>query len=442
MVATHPARTGGSAADNDAACCRRARGTRRDGRLDLGRDLGSAAPASPRPAATIAGTSTSCNAGTICGALPSTTTATAATGAGSRWPTRACSPAAPIGWLWAGGCEFQTSRLRFQTLSGSLWSRRATRCPPSPGMSTGTSRTGAGSGMRTGPSWKTPTNSWSAFSSSSPMDRRPVRQVKATIARSLLNGGISGPGNTDETASTPGVGGPADPRREAYRCQPANRRAAADQSARIRRTNGSRRARSRRTSRSQRAPRSRALGREPGVDAPDSRDPYEGVVLGLGAVGSLLAAAVIAGLGLRRRTQLQARPLGRRIVSVPEPARRAESVLGRKQRPLNLRALDLATRGISAYCHRRPASAARAAGGDRQRRADRVRHVRAGAGPAARIHGGGQPLATRPRRSRPGTDDSGDRGGRPAVSRPRFARSGRSTVGNCWSIWRELVCWP
>ena len=96
-----------------------------------------------------------------------------------------------------------------------------------------------------------------------------------------------------------------------------------------------------------------SAGAEPNVEAPSgSRDPYEAVVLGLGAVGSLLAAAVIAGLGLRRRNQLQARPLGRRIVSVPEPARRAESVLGRKQRPFNLRALDLATRGISAHCYR------------------------------------------------------------------------------------------
>jgi hypothetical protein len=96
-----------------------------------------------------------------------------------------------------------------------------------------------------------------------------------------------------------------------------------------------------------------SAGAEPNADtSPGSRDPYESVVLGLGAAGSLLAAAVIAGLGFRRRNQLQARPLGRRIVSVPEPARRAESVLGRKQRPFNLRALDLATRGISAHCYR------------------------------------------------------------------------------------------
>jgi LysM repeat protein len=61
-----------------------------------------------------------------------------------------------------------------------------------------------------------------------------------------------------------------------------------------------------------------SAGTEPNVDAPPgSRDPYEAVVLGLGAVGSLLAAAVIAGLRLRRLNQLQARPLGRRVVPVP-----------------------------------------------------------------------------------------------------------------------------
>ena len=67
-------------------------------------------------------------------------------------------------------------------------------------------------------------------------------------------------------------------------------------------------------------------------------------------VGGFLTAGLITGLALRRRTQLQARPLGRRIAHPPADARRLEAVAGRRQRPLSLRTLDQATRAISAHC--------------------------------------------------------------------------------------------
>jgi nucleoid-associated protein YgaU len=75
------------------------------------------------------------------------------------------------------------------------------------------------------------------------------------------------------------------------------------------------------------------------------------VVAGLAGVGALLAASLIGGLAFRRRTQLQSRPVGRRILHPTEGARAAEVVLSRRAGPLGLRALDLATRAISASCH-------------------------------------------------------------------------------------------
>lgn len=74
------------------------------------------------------------------------------------------------------------------------------------------------------------------------------------------------------------------------------------------------------------------------------------VVMGLTGVGALLAAALLGGLAGRRRAQLQARPLGRRIVHPSPSAQQAESMLGRRQQPMGLRTLDLALRAISAHC--------------------------------------------------------------------------------------------
>ena len=88
------------------------------------------------------------------------------------------------------------------------------------------------------------------------------------------------------------------------------------------------------------------------VDPAPVESPAEhaSVALGLASVGSLLAAGVVAGLAARRRVQLQTRPVGRRIASPPARAVAAELVLGRRQAPLSLRTLDLATRAISAHC--------------------------------------------------------------------------------------------
>src|SRR5215203_2685348 len=90
----------------------------------------------------------------------------------------------------------------------------------------------------------------------------------------------------------------------------------------------------------------------PPVEPPPMQSPAEqaSVALGLASVGSLLAAGVVAGLAFRRRVQLQMRPVGRKIASPREPAVAAEHLLGRRQSPLSLRTLDLATRAISAHC--------------------------------------------------------------------------------------------
>ena len=72
---------------------------------------------------------------------------------------------------------------------------------------------------------------------------------------------------------------------------------------------------------------------------------------GLAGVSGLLAAAVVSGVGLRRRAQLQVRPVGRRILQPSPAAQLAEAHLGRRQQPMGLRTLDLATRAIAAHCH-------------------------------------------------------------------------------------------
>ena len=82
-----------------------------------------------------------------------------------------------------------------------------------------------------------------------------------------------------------------------------------------------------------------------------SDDTTQPVVAGLVTAGALLSASLIAGLAARRRLQLQARPLGRRILHPPVASRTAEVVLGRRASPLGLRTLDLATRAIGAHCH-------------------------------------------------------------------------------------------
>lgn len=80
--------------------------------------------------------------------------------------------------------------------------------------------------------------------------------------------------------------------------------------------------------------------------------PAADIALGVGSVGGLLAAGVIAALSLRRRTQLQLRPVGRRIQHASAPAQMVETALGYRQQPLTLETLDLATRAIAAHCHR------------------------------------------------------------------------------------------
>lgn len=76
------------------------------------------------------------------------------------------------------------------------------------------------------------------------------------------------------------------------------------------------------------------------------------VALPLAGVGGLLAAGLIAGVGVRRRIQLQIRPVGRRIAQPTSTAQAVEIALGRRQRPLSLRTLDRASRAIAAHSRR------------------------------------------------------------------------------------------
>ncbi len=90
----------------------------------------------------------------------------------------------------------------------------------------------------------------------------------------------------------------------------------------------------------------------PDLSLPGTGVTVDPLVAGLTSVGGLLAAAVISGVGLRRRAQLQVRPVGRRIAQPSPAAQVAEAQLGRRQQLLGLRTLDLATRAIAAHCHR------------------------------------------------------------------------------------------
>ncbi|MFL6063963.1 MAG: LysM peptidoglycan-binding domain-containing protein, partial [Friedmanniella sp.] len=94
----------------------------------------------------------------------------------------------------------------------------------------------------------------------------------------------------------------------------------------------------------------RAEATAPGQDAGQQVEQQSDAMLPLGAVGGLLAAGLLTGLALRRRQQLQARPVGRRIPHPPPSARPVEVALGRRQRPMTLRSLDQALRAIGASC--------------------------------------------------------------------------------------------
>ena len=67
-------------------------------------------------------------------------------------------------------------------------------------------------------------------------------------------------------------------------------------------------------------------------------------------VGGLLAAGLLGGLAHRRRLQLQARPVGRRILHPDTASAAAEVALGAVQCPLDAEAVDVAQRAIGAHC--------------------------------------------------------------------------------------------
>jgi hypothetical protein len=86
-----------------------------------------------------------------------------------------------------------------------------------------------------------------------------------------------------------------------------------------------------------------------GTDGLDDEGPSL-LVPGLATVGGLLAAALVGGLAVRRRWQLQRRPVGRRIAHPPSTTRPVEVALARRARPIGLRTLDRASRALAATC--------------------------------------------------------------------------------------------
>jgi len=103
------------------------------------------------------------------------------------------------------------------------------------------------------------------------------------------------------------------------------------------------------------APRDAQAPAEPSADELPGPGPVEasdGFVLPLAGVGGLLAAGLLGGLAVRRRMQLQSRPVGRRIAQPPAPAQAVETALGKRQRPLSQRTLDRASRAVAAHCRR------------------------------------------------------------------------------------------
>ncbi|GAA2094300.1 hypothetical protein GCM10009841_04700 [Microlunatus panaciterrae] len=91
--------------------------------------------------------------------------------------------------------------------------------------------------------------------------------------------------------------------------------------------------------------------RDPGSvpERPPAATPVH-VPAAMAGIGGLLAAGLLAGLAARRRIQLSARPVGRRILHPSPAAQVLESQLDRRARPISLRTLDLAMRAVAAHC--------------------------------------------------------------------------------------------
>ncbi|HET9647114.1 MAG TPA: LysM peptidoglycan-binding domain-containing protein [Microlunatus sp.] len=100
-----------------------------------------------------------------------------------------------------------------------------------------------------------------------------------------------------------------------------------------------------------------AQGPDPAAGSPAGSVPDSGNVVAptpglLAGASGLLAAGLVGGLAARRRWQLQARPVGRRILHAPATAASVEVELGARQEPLDLETLDVALRAIAVHCRR------------------------------------------------------------------------------------------
>ena len=233
-----------------------------------------------------------CGAGTTSGRWPSATTAADGTGAGSPPPTRTCSPAVPTGWRSAGGS-------------------------PSPGRTRARRRSVGRVRVRDG-------DTLTALAERAARRRPP-------LARDLR--GERRPAHRPRRAPRRHHPPPARPPRAApcprgSRSHRSRRSRGPSGRAAVRRRGRPPRPRPDRRRRPHRPRRARRPARPPGPrrrPRPPSRSRATDervdlpAALGLAAVGGLLAAGLVGGLAVRRRVQLQLRPVGRRI---PPPPRR------------------------------------------------------------------------------------------------------------------------
>ena len=292
------------------------------------------------PRSTVA---TRCSAETTCGRWPNASTARDATGAASRPPTPICSPEGRTDFRWGGGCW---SPAPTSTDPTAIWSGPVTRCRRSPSI------------------WADP-DRWSELFEANRFQLADADQLPVGLGGLPAITSTIGPRSRPRgrrTSAPPRTRGRIREVRSVWRpmlVAMCGRRRRPDRAAasltRCRCLSPSvRHSRNRPLGNRGRPATCARAGTDPAARAADrvQRHQRGGPGGGRHRRRGWVARRRCGGRRrARRRVLLQARPVGRRIASPPPAAQLAEAHLGRRQRPMSLRTLDLATRAIAAHSH-------------------------------------------------------------------------------------------